>query len=119
MIEYLPDHYRIFNASDDLDGAAALLADRDIDVEHPLEALGPGHGRVPFGGRSRFVRYLGLITLAPLRGGDQGAVSAVGGEHPVEAREVHPRPRHQGHQPGDEVEWFEDDVGGAVPVGCF
>jgi hypothetical protein len=30
-------------------------------------------------------------------------VPAVGGELAVEASEVHPRPGHQGHQPGDEV----------------
>jgi hypothetical protein len=81
VIEYLPDHYRILNAGDDLHSATALLADLHVNVEHPLEALGPGHGRALFGGRSRFDRYLGLITFAPLRGGDQGAVSAVEGEH--------------------------------------
>jgi len=88
---------------DDFLGAAEFLADRDVDVEHPLEALGPDHGR----SRSAGVRGTSPIrwpyTLAPLRGGDQGAVPAVGGELAVEASEVHPRPGHQGHQPGDEV----------------
>ena len=44
---------------------------------------------------------------------------AVGVEHPVEAGEVDPRFRYQGGQAGDEVQGFEDDVGGAVAVRCL
>ena len=32
----------------------------------------------------------------------------------MESSEVHPRLRHQGGQAGDEVEWFQNDMGGAV-----
>jgi len=37
-------------------------------------------------------------------------VFAVWGKHPVDASEVDMRLRHQGRQPRDEVEGFEDDV---------
>ena len=37
----------------------------------------------------------------------------------MEAGEVDTRLRYQGGHAGDEVEWFEDDMGGAVPVRCL
>ena len=37
--EDLLDHYRLFDAGDDLDWAAAALAGPDVDVEDPLQAL--------------------------------------------------------------------------------
>jgi len=39
-----------------------------------------------------------------MRRGHPGAVLAVGGEHAVEAGEVHAGPGQQGRQPGDEVQ---------------
>ena len=33
--------------------------------------------------------------------------------------EIDPGPGHQGDQPGDEVQWLENHLGGAVGVGCF
>jgi hypothetical protein len=33
--------------------------------------------------------------------------------------EIGPGPGHQGDQPGDEVLWLENHVGGTVVVGCF
>ena len=39
MFGYLLDDRRIFYAGNDLDWAFALLADLDIDVEHPLQPL--------------------------------------------------------------------------------
>ena len=39
VVEDLLDDQRIFDAGDDLDGAAAALAGLDVDVEHTLQAL--------------------------------------------------------------------------------
>jgi hypothetical protein len=47
MIENLSDDYRLFDTSDHLDGAAALLENFDIDHEHAssskadVEVFGP------------------------------------------------------------------------------
>ena len=43
----------------------------------------------------------------------------VGGKDAVEAGHVDPWFRHQGGEAGDEVQGFEDDVGGAVVVRCL
>ena len=37
----------------------------------------------------------------------------------IQARQIHPRFRHQGCQPGNEVEGLEDDVRRAVSVRCL
>jgi hypothetical protein len=37
---------RLFDASDDLNRAAALLTDVDINPEYTLESFCPGHGKV-------------------------------------------------------------------------
>jgi len=43
-------------------------------------------------------------------------VFAIGHKHHVETGQVRPRLVHQGCQPGDETQWFEDDVRPAIPV---
>jgi hypothetical protein len=43
-------------------------------------------------------------------------VFAVRRKHPVETGEIESRLGHQGRQPGDEVEGFEDDMGRAIAV---
>ena len=40
------NHRRIFNASNDLDLTCAPLSGLDVDIEHPLESLHPGHRRM-------------------------------------------------------------------------
>ena len=45
MAEDLDDHRRIFNRGDDLQGAAAVGAVFDADVEDPFEQPGPAHAR--------------------------------------------------------------------------
>ena len=42
---------RRLDAGDDTQAAAALAAGLDVDGEHPLEALRPGHRPLPIGGR--------------------------------------------------------------------
>jgi len=77
VIAYLPDHHRVFDVSDHLDGAAAFAADLDVDSEHALETLRPGHRRPMFGGCWRFTRYFSLVPFAALGGRHQRAVFAV------------------------------------------
>jgi hypothetical protein len=45
MAEDLVDHWRIFNRGDNLQGAAAVRAGFDVDVEDSFEQLGPAHAR--------------------------------------------------------------------------
>jgi len=45
--EDLINYHWIFDASDDLDVAAAALAGLDVDVENTLQALRSGHGGAP------------------------------------------------------------------------
>ena len=40
----------VINTSNDFDGPAAATADLNIDVEHTLEPLCPGHSTVSFSG---------------------------------------------------------------------
>ncbi len=47
-----------------------------------------------------------------------GNLCAVGREHAMEGGEVHPRLRNEGGEPRNEIKRLEDDVRGAVPVGC-
>ncbi len=37
----------------------------------------------------------------------------------MKASEVDAWFRHQGHQPGDEIQWFENHMSGAIIVRCF
>jgi hypothetical protein len=39
----------VFNTSNDTDRSTAATANFDIDIEHALEPLGPGHRGVTFG----------------------------------------------------------------------
>ena len=44
------DDVLVLNTSNDFDGPAAATADLNIDVEHTLEPLCPGHNTVSFSG---------------------------------------------------------------------
>ena len=62
VFEDLFDHGRIFDARDHLDRTAAVVTGLDIDLEHPLQTLRPGHRDVA-GGRW-FVGRLGITPAA-------------------------------------------------------
>ena len=117
VFQNLPDYRRVFDAGDDLHRPPALLAGFDVDVEYPLQALGPGHGGVAFGRRS-VIRMESVHVLvaspAPPRWRDGGTVSAVGSEHPMKSRQVDPGLWHQSGQSCNKVQRFEDHVGGTV-----
>ncbi len=48
MGQYLVDDGLVFDAGDDLDGAAAASAGLHVDVENTLEPLCPGHRGMAF-----------------------------------------------------------------------
>ena len=105
MLEDRSDDIGIFDAGDDAQFAAALGAGLDVDGEDAFQALHPSHG-----GK-------GLIRLFVARFAfwhDGLAMLAIRREHAVEPGQVQSRTRDQRRQAGDEVEWVEDDVGGAV-----
>jgi len=93
VVEYLPDHLGIFDAGDDLHGSAAGLASLDIDVEHALEALRPGHDDMAFGGCPfcKSIGSIGIASLAPAGRRDQCPVIGVGGEYAMEAGKIDAR----------------------------
>jgi hypothetical protein len=78
MGEDLLDHHWILDAGNDFHCAAAFTTCFDIDVEHAFQALCPGHGGAPFGGRWQRIGYLGLVAFAPLRRRDLRTVLAPG-----------------------------------------
>lgn len=85
VVENLADDDGIFDAGDDLHGAAAGLASGDVDVEHALEALCRGHGGMTFGGGlvRGFVRRVGFSSLTTPGRSNQCSMFAVGREHAV------------------------------------
>jgi len=128
--KYLLDDHRVLNASDYFDGAAAFTARFDVNIENPLQSLGPGHRCMAFGGRLVLclIRYFDLVAFAPLCGCHLHTMFAVRCKHTVtnslgmnldsfswpaerasirddtsKAGEVNPRLGHQGGEFGDEV----------------
>ena len=119
--EDLLNHHWIFDAGDDLDVAAAVLADLDVGVENALQPLRPGHCRSVFD-RCRAVRRIcrtGLVALTALGRRHLCAMRTVRGEHTMKSSQVNPRLRHQRDESGDEVHRPEDDVRGAIAVRRF
>ena len=130
MLENLRDHQRFFtalascvallpaslqsNAGDDLHSTTAVLTSLDIDPEDPFEALYPRHGDVLFGFGSVLFRD---ALLASSGRGDLRPPSAVGGEDAMETGEISARPWHQCRQSGNEIQWLEDHMRGAIPIG--
>src|SRR5262245_53887634 len=83
MAEDLDDHRRIFDRGDDLQGAAAVRAVFDVDVEDPFEQPGPAHARCFSLGRGVIGCWLGG-TLCRNRN-DFTAQLRVGRQHAMEA----------------------------------
>lgn len=103
--QYLLDHQRIFDASDDVHAAAADTTRFDVDIEHPLQALRPAHWCLACNrAGSCWTRCCGLMTAATPGQRHQCSVLTVGCEHAVIALEIQPRFRHQRRQPGDEIQ---------------
>ncbi len=119
--EDLINYHWIFDAGDDLDVAAAVLAGLDVDVENALEPLRPAHGGPAFD-RCWAVRRIcrtGLVALTALGRRHLRTMRTVGGEHAMKSCQVDSRLRHQRDESGDEVHRLEDDVRGAIAVRRF
>ena len=88
----LLDHHRVFNAGDNPDGSAAGPTGLDVNAKNPLEALCPAHRGPALGGCVLFCALLrtALVALSSFARCHPRTVLAVGGEHAVEAGEVHP-----------------------------
>ena len=99
------DDIGIFDAGDDAQRATALGAGLDVDGEDAFQALHRGHGGKGLIGlfAARFAFWRDGLTMLAIRR-----------EHAVEPGEVQSRTRDQRRRAGDEVEWVEDNVGGAV-----
>lgn len=110
------DDVRPLDTGDDLDRAATVLADLDIDLEHAPEAPGPSHGAMLLGFGRR--GCAGQSLAAPGRR-DLRTQAAVGCENTVIASEVDAGPWDQGRQPGDEIQWLQQHMRGAVTPGRF
>ena len=94
VIEDSGDDVGIVDAGNDPNRTPAMLADFDIDSEHPLETPCPSHGAVFFGSGHWLV---GSASLAAPGRCDLGAPAAVGGEDSMEASEVDPGSWHLGN----------------------
>ena len=114
----LLNHHRVFDAGGDLDAAAAGLAALDVDIEYALEALSPSHRYPAFSRRLllALIGGFGFVAPAAPRRRHPRTMGAVRCEHPVESDQIDPGLRHQGGQPGDEVQRLKDDVCGAIAV---
>ena len=71
--------------------------------------------------RSFVPGYLAPEALAAFRRHYQGVMLAIWtvrhpSEHTMEACQIGSRPGHQSGKPSHEIQWFEGDVGGAIPA---
>jgi hypothetical protein len=81
------DISRVINAGNHFDSAAAFTVRFDVDVENPLQSLGPGHRCTAFGGRwvGGSLGALTLLPNAPLCGCHLHTMRAVRCKHTVKA----------------------------------
>jgi len=112
------NHFRLFDAGDHLERAAAARAGVDLNPKDALQTLRPAHGHMARG--HGFVG--GLITLplaahTPMRRCHRSSEFAVRREHPVKSRQMHPGRRHQRDKPRHQIQRCQHDVRGAVTVG--
>jgi len=118
--ENLVDDCRVLNTGYHPGFAAALLASRHIDVEDPLEALGPGHGPMALFGYLALI-FLPCTTLATFGRCYINPIFVIwtmrrSDKHAMEAGQVYPRFGYQGCQLGNEIQRIEDDVSERRPV---
>jgi len=90
------DHRRLHDHGNDLQRAAAVRIMLQVDLEDPPATV---------------VRLLRAVRHHP------GTQPGVGHQHPMEADQVQPRPRHQRSQPLHELQRRHHQVRGAVAPG--
>ncbi len=110
MAENPGNQWRILDAGNYPQCAAAFGAGLDIDGENALETLHPVQG----------CAWFIMIDTAPQPARhDAVAMLEVRGENAVEAGEVQPGAWYQCRQPGNEIQRFQHHMGRAVPEWVF
>ena len=94
VLKDVRDYRRVFNAGDHFDLTAAEFTDLNINIEHALEALHPGHGAMPFF-RTLIkpilaTRFSLCSKLATLGRCNLNAVFAVWCKNPVKSCQINP-----------------------------
>ena len=110
------DDVLLLDASDDFDRPTAATANLDVDFEHALESLGPGHSSMALGRCPYFRICARLKCLATSGRSDFPAPAMVRSKDAMESREIDPRFWHEGRQSRNEVHGFECYLGRSVPV---
>ena len=109
MLENPGDERRLCNGRDDTHGpTAAARTASQIDREHPTQALHPAHRGAGLG----LENVVTGLRCGRRSGDDVVAMFGIRGKQAVIAHQMGARARHQGGKAGDEVEWFEKDMGG-------
>lgn len=123
MLEDVRNYRRIFDAGNHLDLSTTTLTGFDIDIEHALEALHPGHGTMLFlRALVEPIRTACLnlcCFLTTLCGSDLTTMFAVGRKNTVKSCEINSWLGHQGCELRDKVQGLEDDVCGAIAIRGF
>jgi len=112
------DSRLIFDTGKELDRAAAVRADFDVNLEDPLESLRLTHC-CPLPGQCPIFRGLPLTRLATspaARRDDPGGVGNIGRKYPMESGQILARRGNERCQSSDEIERLEDHVSGPVMV---
>jgi hypothetical protein len=114
----LLDDHRVFDAGNDPGCSSTDPARLNVNIEHPLQPLRPGHGRMTLNWRLLLlaIRCFGLVAFSPFCRCHNRPVFAVRGEYTVKARQVDSGPGHKSCQFGDEIHRLKDDVGGPIPI---
>jgi len=103
------DHPRVGDDGEHSQCCTAARATGDVDVEHPAQTLRPCHLCA-----SGCRLLVGTLARGRRRGHDEAAMARVRGKHAVETHEMGSRSWYQRGQAGDEVQWLEQNMGGAV-----
>jgi hypothetical protein len=115
MLEDLGNHGGIYDGGDDRQGAAAVGALFNIDIEYPFEQPS-SDGQAPQQGAPRRGRLRGMGVDRRVQN-DLGTEPRVGCEHAMEADEMEPWTGNQGGESLQKLQGWHEDVGRALSIG--
>ena len=110
------DGVLLLDASDDFDRPTAATANLNVDIEHALESLGPGHSSMALGRCPYFRICARLKCLATSGRSDFPAPAVIRRQDAVVAGEIDSRFRHQCCQPCDEIHGVKCHLRRPIPV---
>ena len=122
------DHIWSRHIGNDPQPPDAMRADREINREHPAQALHPGHGcrgsvvvgfAVSFAQRMSADLRVAATPAAKCGWDNLASMPGVWGQYPVISDQVAAWPRHQRRQPRQEVQRVKHEVRGAIAVRCL